>query len=297
MKFYLALFLALLLLYPALPVVGFGGDDGGFGGDGGFGDEDIFFQDVGSEGFFIHDTLQKSIFLFFFIVAALLLHHYKREYRRLLLLFSFLGLGLYVGGFLCPFTAVQNVLRRYNSYFLFLFLAPILLSFFRGRLYCSYICPFGAAQELLHLKRFRLKVPLKAHRSLQKFKYALLIYLILRYLIVGEIILIGYSPFNALFSFGGAGLSIAITILFALLSLVLFRPFCQYLCPLGALLGLSSSFSKYTIIPASCTSCGRCNRECPAQILDQGVVDKRECLLCGECVKVCPRLKKKSLAS
>lgn len=292
MKVFLVFFLTLLLLSPVLPALAFGGDNG-FGGNNGFGEEDVFFQEVGVESFFIHDTLLKSIFLVLFIVAALLLHHYRRDYRRILLVLSSLGLGFYLGGFLCPLTAVQNVLRRYNTFFLVLFLVPILLSFVRGRLYCSYVCPFGAAQELLHLKRFAWRVSPKIHYYLHKLKYVLLIYLVLRFLIIGEIIFIGHSPFNALFSFGGTGLSIGITIIIALLSFVLFRPFCQYLCPFGALMGVTSSCSKYTMIPESCTNCGRCNRECPVQILNKGVVDRRECLLCGECVKICPQVKKK----
>lgn len=284
LKLLLLLTLSLLLLLPS-PLVS------SFGGEPGFGEEEILFEEAPAETFFIHDTLRKSLFLIIFILSALLIHQYRRDRRRLLLLFSFLALGLYVGGFLCPLSAVQNVLYRYRTFFLLLFLLPLLLALFRGRLYCGYVCPFGAAQELIHVKRLRRMVPSKIHKTLLRVKYVLLIYLILRFLVVGEVILVGYTPFHALFHFGGTGLSIVLTILTALLSLVIFRPFCQYLCPLGALLGFTASFRHYSILPKNCTSCGYCTKKCPLLAIEKGVVNKRECLLCGECLRVCPRNK------
>ena len=67
--------------------------------------------------------------------------------------------GFVMGGFLCPTSTVRNVIPRFSTGYLLLFLVPVVLSLVMGRVFCGYICPFGAAQELLHVRKLAVKIP------------------------------------------------------------------------------------------------------------------------------------------
>jgi NosR/NirI family nitrous oxide reductase transcriptional regulator len=81
-------------------------------------------------------------------------------------------------------------------------------------------------------------------------------------------------------------------------SFVWWRPFCRYLCPLGAALALPSSFRiSGPHRRAFCSSCTICTRGCEPRAIDKdGVIDSRDCLSCMECEanyrdqEVCPPL-------
>jgi polyferredoxin len=240
--------------------------------------------------YFIHEQGLKLILLVGFSVLAMgiiVLRKYKL--RRWLLLISVIVLGFVMGGFLCPVAAVQNIFLKANTGYLLLFLVPVILALFVGRLFCGYICPFGAAQELLYIRKWGWRIPSKWMRVLTKLKYVLLIYLVVRVLVTGSVILQDYSPFKPLFSWGGTPMTIGVTALFAFLSIFFYRPFCRTLCPLGAFLSLLSRFSLFRIrANTSCVSCNLCTRECPNGAMDGGTVDAGECLLCGECAGICP---------
>ena len=89
----------------------------------------------------------------------------------------------------------------------------------------------------------------------------------------------------------GTPLVVVATLL--LLSLFLRNPFCRFLCPYGALLGLLSRFSptKVERRESACISCGGCNRACPSHIdvMHKGRVSSEECIGCLRCVSSCPK--------
>ena len=82
----------------------------------------------------------------------------------------------------------------------------------------------------------------------------------------------------------------AILILIVLLSIVIHRPFCKYICPLGAFYGLFNRFSflKLKCNQETCTSCGACAKICKMQVDPSKTPNSAECIRCGECVKACP---------
>ncbi len=172
--------------------------------------------------------------------------------------------------------------------YLLLFLVPVIGALLLGRLFCGYVCPFGALQELLHVRRWAVRIPDRAWRVLGSLRFVVLGYLVVRVLVLHTVAFDGYSPFKPLFAWGGTPGTIAFTAAFALLSLVLFRPFCRTLCPYGALLSVLSRFSLFRVqADAGCRSCGLCTRTCPAGAMAGGKVDATECLLCGACVGSC----------
>jgi len=284
---------ALLLIL----VVGFILLANGFGTQNGFGttDESRTFQGPETESseqtsYFIHEQGMKLTLLGLFSVLAMgIIVLRKYRLRRWLLLASVIILGFVMGGFLCPTTATQNIFLNANTGYLFLFLVPVVLALIMGRLFCGYICPFGAAQELLHVRKWAWRIPSKWMSILAKLKYVLLIYLVVRVLVTGTAILQDYSPFKPLFSWGGTPMTIGVTVLFALLSVLFYRPFCRTLCPFGALLSLLSRFALLRVRSSvKCIGCGRCTTECPSGAMEGGTVAAGECLLCGKCTRVCP---------
>ena len=73
-------------------------------------------------------------------------------------------------------------------------------------------------------------------------------------------------------------------------SVWIFRPFCKYLCPLGAIYGLMNRVALVRLhcAPERCTHCGACARACPMQADPAAQPDSPECIRCGKCVGVCP---------
>ena len=75
-----------------------------------------------------------------------------------------------------------------------------------------------------------------------------------------------------------------------LLSLLIARPFCRYLCPLGAIYGLFNRFALLglTCDASTCVNCGACETVCPMGIDPVTQYDSPECIRCGRCARVCP---------
>ena len=71
---------------------------------------------------------------------------------------------------------------------------------------------------------------------------------------------------------------------------VIHRPFCRYLCPLGAFYALFNRFSFYrlSLDTDKCVGCGRCERVCPMAVEVTKGLDGGECIRCGACRPVCP---------
>lgn len=243
-----------------------------------------------SASYFIHDQILKIAIvggLSILAMGVLLFRGYR--YRKWILLLPIGLIGFYLGGVLCPLSSVQNIFLKWNNGYLLLFLIPVILAVIVGRVFCGYVCPFGAVQELLHVRKWALRFPAKWRKPLGLLKYGLLIYLVTRVIVTGTGIWQGVTPFKALFEWGGTPLTIALTVVFAALSVVLWRPFCEFICPLGALLSLLSRFSFFRLeTKANCVSCGLCTPKCPTSACEDGKIRSADCFLCGECVRACP---------
>ncbi|MDD5220844.1 MAG: 4Fe-4S binding protein [Candidatus Bipolaricaulis sp.] len=210
------------------------------------------------------------------------------RYRKWLLLLSVGVAGFYLTGLLCPLCSVQNVFIKWNTAYLLLVLLPVVLTLFVGRVYCGYICPYGALQELFHIRAWAPKIPARWRRIVGLVKYAVLVYLVIHVLATRTEIWQDMTPFRALFALGGTPLTIGLAAGFAVLSLFVWRPFCEVLCPLGALLSLVSRVSVFRLeADVSCVSCGACTAKCPATTCEGGRIHSADCYLCGECVRTC----------
>lgn len=174
-------------------------------------------------------------------------------------------------------------------------------------LYCGWLCPFGAAQELL-ARLGRLWRPLRHRAALaarlqprRRWSLAVLGLLATAWLLapaiapaLGEV-----EPFNTVFvlRLDRPWPYLVYPLLLLGLALVMPRPFCRWLCPFGALLSLLGRDPQRLLHrPAACPSwCQRCVSVCPAgAIRSDNSLDARACVLCLRCSEEagglrCPR--------
>ena len=215
----------------------------------------------------------------------------------------------------CPIGALQAVIGspkfKFSYYVVgFLFFVGALI----GRGVCGYLCPFGLLQDLLHKIPFVKKIEtFKGDKALRKAKYLiLLVFVILLPLFLVDIIGQGAPYFCKLicpvgmleggiplvwmntsmrgavgFLYAWKGLILLLTIL---LSIIIYRPFCKYICPLGAIYSLFNSVSlfRYTLDHQKCIHCGRCKAVCEMQCDPVQNCNDLECIRCGKCKNACP---------
>jgi NosR/NirI family transcriptional regulator, nitrous oxide reductase regulator len=186
-------------------------------------------------------------------------------------------------------------------------IAIVTLIWGRG-VFCGWTCPFGALTELQFLVGRRLRLPAfelpdAIHQRVRYLKYVALVVIVATYLmspILGEM-LTEIEPFKTTFLVRPWSRDLAFTLWWGLIlgaSLVWFRPFCRYLCPLGAGLALASSRAPLGPYRRQlCRSCTICRRDCQTKAFrDDGSITKQECLSCMECEvnyadkQVCPPL-------
>lgn len=194
-----------------------------------------------------------------------------------------------------------------------------------GRIWCSWLCPFGLVQELLSDLRNRLNIsPFRlkwAHRELlRQVKYAILFFTVLISLSIG-ISALGLTgqqgtltlPFCQICPAKGffivlqliTGLinpstplpPIAIFMLaFFLITSFSTRMFWCRVCPMGAYMALLSRYSLVWLHkdPDKCTKCRVCLRVCPMdhdtvyEEMERIDVGGEDCTLCGKCIEMCP---------
>ncbi|MBO5712563.1 MAG: 4Fe-4S binding protein, partial [Acholeplasmatales bacterium] len=213
----------------------------------------------------------------------------------------------------CPLGSLQNALAASKTKLPTYIIGIILLySIILGRTICGWLCPVGLLQEWL----YKIKSP-KVRKSnitrvLSYFKYVLLVTLVIVLPLIyglqskevplpafckyicpagtfeGAIFLLS-NPNNTDF-FGMLGSlftwKFLLLIVFAVAAVFIYRFFCRFFCPLGAIYGL---FNKISILgvkvdKSKCNHCQACINHCK---MDVKVVGDHECIQCGECRDVC----------
>lgn len=216
----------------------------------------------------------------------------------------------------CPIGALQAVIGS-PKYQAALYVSGLLMLFgaIMGRFVCGWLCPFGLLQDLLHKIPFPRKIyHFYGDKILRYLKYViLLVFVILLPMFAVDVIGQGNPYFckyicpSGIF-LGGIPLvatnpmlqsalgflftwKLLILVAVVLLSIILYRPFCKYICPLGAIYGLCNPISAYKlhINHDTCISCGKCAKICKMGVDPTKNVNSAECIRCGACVDACPK--------
>lgn len=216
----------------------------------------------------------------------------------------------------CPIGSLQAVenSNKFNfSYYIVGFL--LITGAFFGRFICGFICPFGFFQDFLHkIPTRKIKIPTKIDKMLRYLKYLILAI----FVIILPMSLVNKFGFSAPYFCKyicpagtlEAGLPLLITnpslrtmagvlfnwkvaflIIIILLSTIIYRPFCKYICPLGAIYALFNRFSilKMEVDKEACINCMECERVCDMQVAVLTNINGNECIRCGKCKSACPK--------
>ena len=215
----------------------------------------------------------------------------------------------------CPIGSLQAALgardRKFPFYVVgFLAAAGIAL----GRFICGWLCVFGLIQELLYMIPVpKIEVPEKIDKPLRYLKYA-----VLAVLVVGLPLFLrdGYGTGDPYFCKylcpvgtleGGVPLvllsdalrpvigwlfswKMLLLVICILASVFIYRPFCRYICPLGAVYSLFNRVSmvRMKVDKGLCIDCSACSKVCGMKVDPSKDPNSAECIRCGECKDVCP---------
>lgn len=215
----------------------------------------------------------------------------------------------------CPIGSLQAVIGSYNFKFAF-YIAGFLMfvGALIGRFVCGWLCPFGLIQDLLHKIPFVKKIStFRGDKLLRKLKYViLLVFVILLPMFLTDMLGQGAPYFCKLICpagtlEGGVPLVLlntamrktvgwlyawktTILIITVILSIIIYRPFCKYICPLGAIYSVFNSVSvfRYNVDKEKCVSCGKCSSVCEMSCDPVKNANSTECIRCGKCKSACP---------
>lgn len=212
----------------------------------------------------------------------------------------------------CPLGALQNALATSGVRTpIFMIGILALIGILLGRTVCGFLCPLGFCQDLAYkVKTPKLKKS-RVTRVLSYFKYVLLVVLVILIPLVfsadnlpvpgfckyicpagtlgGAVSLLAHPDNANLYDMLGALFTwkFALLVVFIVGSIFIYRFFCRFFCPLGAIYGF---FNKIALLGVKldknkCTNCGLCTAHCKMDIRKVG---DHECINCGECISVCP---------
>lgn len=211
----------------------------------------------------------------------------------------------------CPLGSLQGSFSADRSTLYYVGGILMLYGVMFGRMICGWFCPFGLVQELVY------KIPTPkvkkspVTRVLSYLKYVILavfVFLIpilyafkdtplpafCKYIcpagtIEGGLLLLSNEVNASYFSMLGPIFTWKFLLMVSIIAgcVFIFRLFCRFICPLGALYGLFNKFSFFGIQldNSKCIDCGKCIHACKVDIRHVG---DQECISCGECVGVCP---------
>lgn len=211
----------------------------------------------------------------------------------------------------CPLGSLQGSFSADKSTVFYVCGILLLYGILFGRTICGWICPTGLVQDLLYKIRTPKVKKSPITRVLSFFKYVLLVVFVLlipilyafkdtplpafcKYIcpagtLEGGLGLLSNAVNESYFSMLGPLFTWKFLLMVSIFvaAIFIYRIFCRFLCPLGALYGLFNRFCLVgvKVSEEKCTHCGLCVNHCKVDIKHVG---DQECIGCGECVSVCP---------
>lgn len=197
----------------------------------------------------------------------------------------------------CPLGSLQHfmVIRRFPFFLMGFFL---LIGSTVGRMVCGWVCPVGWLQEMI----YKVKVK-KVRISSGPFRYLKYVVLVLLVLIIpywardpwfSKLCFVGTIQAGIPLALSDAGIramiggffyfKLGLTAVTVASFLWIKRPFCRFLCPLGAIYSLFNGVSYLRLeVGEGCSACNRCQTVCPVDIRVYENPNSPECIRCLEC--------------
>lgn len=246
------------------------------------------------------------------------------RYIKFLAIFTLVYLGLIRGGCICPVGVITNVTigmitpKLVGMVTLIVFIAPLIIALFAGRVFCSSGCPLGAVQHIFYKKKKHIQLPPLVNNIVRVVPVLILIATIYFAIKSTYFLACQLEPYKALFFTGKVWFEQIVGLIsgnpmepkflsafgifsWSYLAVILIigywipRPFCRLLCPYGVLVGFVSMFSlkPRRIDSEKCTLCTACQKICPTQSI---VIDRKNkvtklsnynCVQCNLCSDTC----------
>jgi len=222
------------------------------------------------------------------------------RFRGLFLLAGVVWFGFYRGGCECMISSFQSLvlgIAGWKFAWVHLIWLGVLIigTYLFGRIWCGWLCHLGGIQDFLfRSSKIKILSSVKNQKSLRIVRYVVFTAWILQLIWLQKNIYCQYDPFKSLFNLIFTDWISVVLLLFLLVSSVLiYRPFCRTICPVGVLLGwisLLPGARKMNVKP-TCVNCGACSKGCDMHaiqtISDKAVIDTENCIACGECSIKC----------
>ena len=276
-------------------------------------------------------TLEVSVLLFMIFILFLVLvfqdtlakhPRFLSNLHRTYLAATVILIGWVWGGQLSVvnvFTFLHALLNHFSwdlfllnpALFILWSTAAVVILLFGRAIYCGWLCPFGALQELLNIFARYIKIPqfefpFAVHERLWAIKYLILLGLFglsLQSVALAEQFA-EIEPFKTTFLlyFNREWPFVTWAVFLLFINLFQRKTFCRYICPLGAALSISTNIRLFDWLKRrdECGKpCNTCAKECEiGAIMPSGEINMRECHYCLDCQvtyfddKKCPPLKK-----
>jgi len=251
--------------------------------------------------FFILVILSFVVLISVGLFAVILIRKQKLNIKLkiVLLSISFIFGGIILGGVPNVVLIIQHIFADIlfpNRLVSLLLRVSIFfgLTLIFGRIFCGYVCPLGAVQELASIIRFKSKLDYerKFWKKKNYLRWGFFAAYAITSIIWGLEVTLFMNPINGFLIFW-TPLNVRIFVAFILLLLTIFisifiyRPYCRFFCPFGALAFLFGKVSPMKIRRTPyCTECGICEKICPT-LEGFDISEKGECYYCYRCIDFC----------
>jgi len=246
------------------------------------------------------DLIEATAMIGMFGAAIIVYRQNRQPLKYAVLGGAILFIGIYAGRMISIIDLTQLMWATLpplfsNLYWYALFGSMLVTSLIWGRLYCGYICPFGAFTEIINkISPLRKKIPIKIHSKLVYLKYPILAG-VAAGVLLGDSWITGVEPFQTFFRLKGDWWMWAIMISAVVLSVPFNRFYCDYICPAGAVMSLAGRLRVREIKRwPECGTCKVCEHMCPQGAIAGPRISVLQCMNCRECEKnyldskICP---------
>ncbi len=247
-----------------------------------------------------------TLFILLILISLLIKNHSFRKFRPFFLLITVAYFGFYKGGCPCMIKSLEStyllIIGKNIAWISVLwFLSLIPLTYFFGKVWCGWLCHLGALQEFLFAgSKFTLLTSHKAQTFLRRLRIFVLILFLIQTSITLSYIWGHYDPFKSVYNIRTQNIAGFILVIVLLLSsLLIYRPFCRALCPVGLILGWVTHIpgSKKISKSETCINCKLCSNKCKTSAIvyynNISSLNVQDCIMCGDCLGSC---KKNSLS-